>query len=584
MFSADLSWGGPDTETVGERRERKARERASTAGSIKTSTSSRSSVVADRDLWWTSGLKKAKSIKSNYLRPSSEHSSTSQATAQSAKKGKLGLQTPDSFENPTLQPEWTYTAPFDSAIDEVPELDGDSSSQRTNSTETPQERRWAVRTPVHVDSIEEGSQLDARVSGSLDHGKGQGSIFASDADDLLATPTSQTSSKSKAKSRPSPIVIDRSMEFETVQIHATREDASASAGTGRPSIMDHYSNGRAIACPPFSQWETLTPRGAPQRMHIEPKPSNKVAAAHGNLLELNRFQKFIRRMENAGSKIVLDRLSEEWHEGADQEADEQLDLEKQLWLLTGFQMQSVGTAKVTPKPSCDTGRVLDLYGNLSEVFQMSAIYPQQTVHFLTNKSKSHVTLPANVSYLTARDCGAVPLPYPENYFSHIRATTLPSLVPSSKMPDLFRECYKLLAPGGLMEIGIMDASPVRTTSGPLLQSWIEDRMSTNIERQFRCSKPCSLVPVWLADAGFDLSDADGNTSVTLPCAVDDSSATVDAKLSAVVGRAMWRDAWGSFIDSTAGESRWWWDEENIVQECLERQTNFQFRVIFAYRR
>lgn len=43
----------------------------------------------------------------------------------------------------------------------------------------------------------------------------------------------------------------------------------------------------------------------------------------------------------------------------------QLALEKQLWLLTGFQMQNViGKVGVTPKPSCDTGRILELYGNL----------------------------------------------------------------------------------------------------------------------------------------------------------------------------------------------------------------------------
>jgi hypothetical protein len=212
------------------------------------------------------------------------------------------------------------------------------------------------------------------------------------------------------------------------------------------------------------------------------------------------------------------------------------------------------------------------------------MHPHQTVHFLTNKTQRPVTLPANVSYLTVQDCGAVPLPYPENYFSHIRASTLPSLVPSSKLPELFRECYKLLAPGGLLEIRIMDAAPVRRTAGPLLRAWIDDRLSVNLERLFRCSKPCSLVPSWLADAGFELTDPDGSTNITLPCAFDSSSKDVEKELSTVVGRNLWKDVWGTFVDELPGESKWWWEDQDIVRECLERQTSFECRAIFAQRK
>jgi hypothetical protein len=42
----------------------------------------------------------------------------------------------------------------------------------------------------------------------------------------------------------------------------------------------------------------------------------------------------------------------------------QLVLEKQLWLLTGFQMQNAAKVRVIPKPACDTGRILELYGHL----------------------------------------------------------------------------------------------------------------------------------------------------------------------------------------------------------------------------
>jgi hypothetical protein len=145
MFTADLSWTGPDTEKVGERRERKARERSITAASIKTSSSSRNSSYVDRELWWTSGLKKAKGIRSNILRPSSHRSSSSDTTIARPNPKKLEIQVPHSLRDPTLQPAWTYEttlsptlpsgASFDLPVHDVPELEGDTSSRHTNSTE-----------------------------------------------------------------------------------------------------------------------------------------------------------------------------------------------------------------------------------------------------------------------------------------------------------------------------------------------------------------------------------------------------------------------------------------------------------------
>jgi hypothetical protein len=144
MFSADLSWTGPDTETVGKRRERKARERGSVDNSIKTS-STRSSQVIERELWWTSGLKKAKDIKSNILRPASHHSTGSQKNGRYGSK-KFELKLPIGLRDPIQEPAWACPstnppvsqsgAPFDDLpVHDVPELEGDSSSRRTNSTE-----------------------------------------------------------------------------------------------------------------------------------------------------------------------------------------------------------------------------------------------------------------------------------------------------------------------------------------------------------------------------------------------------------------------------------------------------------------
>ena len=221
---------------------------------------------------------------------------------------------------------------------------------------------------------------------------------------------------------------------------------------------------------------------------------------------------------------------------------------------------------------------------LAEVYQLSAIHPSHTVHFLTTQKKRSGALPSNVSYLTVRENGAVPLPYPEEYFSHIRAPTLLSLVPSAKLPELFRECYKLLAPGGLLELRVIDAAPMRNVAGPLMRMWIEDRLSTNLERLFRCSKPCMLVPGWLQDAGFDLTCTNNDRNVRLPCVFDPTSSDTEQELSNLVGQNLWKEVWGTFVDDIPGEPKWFWEDEDIVKECLQRRTVFECKIIFAYRR
>ena len=212
--------------------------------------------------------------------------------------------------------------------------------------------------------------------------------------------------------------------------------------------------------------------------------------------------------------------------------------------------------------------------------------PRQKVHYLTTKPQRPLPLPGNVSYLTVSQPGMVPFPYPDFSFSHIRASALPSLVPSSKLPQLFSECHRLLAPGGLLEIRIMDAAPVRKTAGPKMRAWIEDRLSLNLERLFRCSKPCMLVPSWVADAGFDLATDehfDGEQNMKLPCAYDEALSDVDGELATLVGRALWRDIWGGFVDDVPEEPRWWWEDDEVMQECLTHQTVFECGSIFAYK-
>jgi hypothetical protein len=198
-----------------------------------------------------------------------------------------------------------------------------------------------VRTPVNVDIIEEASQYHPKNSGSFYEDKRRGSCVTIDQGDFAVAPSPHTPMREKrhvylsetiepvltTHRLPSPVITDEAQEFESLRLHDTSDQVPAVADMRRPSLAGVAPTSRTIEVPPLSQWESLAPRGAPQRMHLAHKPSNrKVAVAHSSTLELTRFQKFIRRMESAGPRIVLDRLKEEWQASPGEEVDEQVSL------------------------------------------------------------------------------------------------------------------------------------------------------------------------------------------------------------------------------------------------------------------
>lgn len=73
-----------------------------------------------------------------------------------------------------------------------------------------------------------------------------------------------------------------------------------------------------------------------------PRPTpTKVATAHSSTVDLTRFQRFIRRMEGAGPKVILDRIKEDWSETAGEEADEEVSLALALahsWKISAYHL------------------------------------------------------------------------------------------------------------------------------------------------------------------------------------------------------------------------------------------------------
>ena len=163
MFTADLSWTDEKAEKVGERKERIARERSLYSPSVYSyrSSSRASSVADDRELWWTSGFRKAKSLTPmRQVKPSTPRSgptniSQSRRTSSSLRFITSSLDQEPQDPPPDSDVTFTSTLPPNISAGELLDLsnlefgtsgsEGDRSSRGTTSSDSlsSREHSWA---------------------------------------------------------------------------------------------------------------------------------------------------------------------------------------------------------------------------------------------------------------------------------------------------------------------------------------------------------------------------------------------------------------------------------------------------------
>lgn len=174
---------------------------------------------------------------------------------------------------------------------------------------------------------------------------------------------------------------------------------------------------------------------------------------------------------------------------------------------------------------------------------------------------------------------------------------------------------------GILHLTIIDPYPLSSTLGPLLRTWLENHLILNLEKQFRCINPSRLFPEWLRDAGLR---AEGSCILTVPflavvdggraqsllldeaiqshnpntsslgsvqaSEIGDAQAQPSAKatkidkndiikqeLKSVVGRMLWKEMWGAFVEAKG----WWWEDGGILEECERLRTCWEWSVVDA---
>lgn len=185
------------------------------------------------------------------------------------------------------------------------------------------------------------------------------------------------------------------------------------------------------------------------------------------------------------------------------------------------------------------------------------------------------------------------LAFTPNTFSSVSCLSITSILPSSEVPKMLHNIHRALAPRGLLHLVLLDPCPSAASMGPLLQNWLDQHLLFNLELQFRGMRPNRNFPVWLDEArlrakgsvitqtrflavssGRD-DDSDASTRTTDSAAHE---AAIKKELRTAVGQLLWHEIWGPFV---TGSGKWWWEVPEIVDECIEKETHWEYSIIAA---
>lgn len=196
----------------------------------------------------------------------------------------------------------------------------------------------------------------------------------------------------------------------------------------------------------------------------------------------------------------------------------------------------------------------------------------------------------NIHPMTTPAVSSMAIGYAAESFSSVSCVSIISLFPSSEIPALLQKINYILAPGGYLHLFIIDPWPVATSMGPLLQRWLDEHLVFNLELHFRNSHPSRMFPVWLEEAGLRapgsivthtrflaICPGRGEDDDSEPVHGAEEEAVLLTKLRTTVGRRLWREVWSPFVTG----DKWWWEIAEIVDECKDRKTYWEYKIIAA---
>ncbi|KAI5788811.1 hypothetical protein FPQ18DRAFT_343361 [Pyronema domesticum] len=304
------------------------------------------------------------------------------------------------------------------------------------------------------------------------------------------------------------------------------------------------------------------------------------------------FQLQLSRMENTAPKIMVKRLTEDWSDYGDSalEGLEETLFEQRLWAIVARNWLTGGKPLQCPahelllsaRPK-EGRRILNLYGTPADGWVLAAKYPSCMVITLAtlgaNSTADKVRAwppPANhhIAYIpTADDL----FPFPDGHFDVVVSGAFQGVVKSQAWLAVLQECWRVVKPGGWLEVQSMDAGASR--QGELLTAWVESRLVPGIEDCGLVARPSKRVQYFEA-AGF----ADIKTcKIALPAVGNNEDAT---KVMVQAGRHYYTDIFKDCLRPLSrgmneGRLPWWWYNKAIRQECERDGSLFGYMISFG---
>ncbi|KAH7152903.1 hypothetical protein EDB81DRAFT_718510 [Dactylonectria macrodidyma] len=315
--------------------------------------------------------------------------------------------------------------------------------------------------------------------------------------------------------------------------------------------------------------------------------------------DLNTLQKEVRRMALASPEVVLSRLKEVWDTTDDESLQHELELEKQHWMLSTLQnldpipQRDVSTSPVAAAQPTDAKRILALYESQAITSYLAAVHPKKKIYHMATTPLSHTRFP-NIHPVLVPSVSPSVFPVAPRLFENVYSLSMPSICPAPEIPGVLKNIRKSLKQGGSLHLTLIDPLPCTGTLGQHMRTWLEEHLLLNLERHFRCMTPSRLFPDWLAEAslrgrGSTLSMAkffanpssvrylEGDSDPFVEQASNEDQ--VKAELRSLVGRMLWLEVWGTFVTA----DKWWWEDEECLQECLELGTFWEYKMIEGVR-
>ncbi|KAI1876595.1 hypothetical protein JX265_004121 [Neoarthrinium moseri] len=306
---------------------------------------------------------------------------------------------------------------------------------------------------------------------------------------------------------------------------------------------------------------------------------------------LTTLQREVRMMAAASPELMLANMRSEMGDASDARVYKEIEMTKKRWLFSALH-QHEGYADfrhesfhVTAPSSPRAVRLLAVYETQASATFLAALHPNVKISHLSPSPISPDLFPNVQPILVPTiSASAASHPLPPQLFSAVTCLSMPTLFASTEIPRFLRQVNRCLTPGGALYLTIIDPEPESTSMGPKLRQWMIDKLTINLERMCRTTVPSRTLPAWLAvrrlrGKGSTISTRsvpavpEGLTKIQ---GVKDQS-SIEVELRCLVMRMLWQEVWGSFVHAKT----WWWEEQDIVDECIELGTYWKYSHVVA---